>query len=216
MEYRPLRLALSCAIAFLLCGGAIGRGGYSLGWYRGQNSRDLTQLLRQLQVGQTTEADIKKIASKYGGKYFPPTEATQYSLPQPAHYHFEISSPYVTVGESTHAFPGLRLWTISAYLYVEDGSLASLSSSQHISRSDDFNLSTNVELTRTNNPTGLYDFGPYYVYEAHITGPAGERFGVKLSSEATADERRKAFDFNFSCLTQLRECRHVCEMMPSA
>ena len=176
MGNRSLRLPLSCAITLLLCGGAFFIGGYSLGWYRAQRSRELTEGLRQLQVGQTTEAEVRKLAKKYGGKYRPPSDAQQNSLPQPAHYDFEISSPCVTIGESTHAFPGPRLWTIAAHLYVEDGRLARLSSSQFVSRSDDFMLSTNVEFAKKQQSNWVVRFRPLLRVRGEHDWPSRREF----------------------------------------
>jgi hypothetical protein len=65
-------------------------------------------------------------------------------------------------------------------------------------------------------PFAASDLKPYYVYQAHVTGAPGESLGVELSLAATIEERKKGFGFNFSCLTALRECRHVCETFPSA
>ncbi len=47
-----------------------------------------------------------------------------------------------------------------------------------------------------------------------ITGPA-EGLEAAISHEATPEQRARAFDINFDCLTGLRECRRACEMMPS-
>lgn len=213
---RLLRAVLSFAAALLFCGVAFCLGGFCLDWYRAHRSKEFVEQLGQFHVGQTTEQEVKEFANRFGGTYSPAQSATQDSSAQPAHYFAEITSPYVTLRETHYAPPGLRLWTVHAFLSVEAGRLSDLYASQFVLRSDRFGLGTSIELTKSRELGSLLDFGRYYVYEAHITGPAGERFGVRLSPEATSDERRKAFDFNFSCLNQLRECRHVCEMLPSA
>jgi hypothetical protein len=110
---RYLRFDMSCVIALLLCTGVLGVGGNSLCWSKAQRAKEFTERIQLFQVGQTTEAEVRILANKYGGKYSPPSEATQVLSPQPANYHFETSSPYVTIWESPHAFPGSRLWTFS-------------------------------------------------------------------------------------------------------
>jgi hypothetical protein len=216
VQSRPVRVVLVFVITLLCCAVIFCIGGYGLDWYRVHRSKQFVERLRQFHVSQTTEQEVEKFVSRFGGTYSPPQPATQDSSAQPAHYFSAITSPYVTLRDSPYTLPGLRVWTVYAFLTVESGRLSNVYASQYVLRSGRFGLGTSIELTKSRELGSLLDFGPYYVYEAHITGPAGERFGVRLSPEATPDERRKAFDFNFSCLTQLRECRHVCEMMPSA
>jgi hypothetical protein len=102
-----------------------------------------------------------------------------------------------------------------ASLEVERGHLSNLRLSLFVSRSDGFGLNPSVVLTGA-TPLAAPDGAPYYVYEAHVTGPPGEALRIELSPAASPEERRKGFDLNFSCLTALRECRHVCETMPTA
>jgi hypothetical protein len=93
--------------------------------------------------------------------------------------------------------------------------MTNLHLSLQVLRSDGFGLHSTVRVTGSEPlmaPNGV----SYYVYEAHITGPAGEALGVELGPAATMEERKKGFGFNFSCLTALRGCRHVCDTLPSA
>lgn len=211
MRSKPLRVVLLIVAATFCCAAL----GYGLAWYRVQRARQFVEQLRELRVGQT-EQQAEEFSRRFGGKYSPPQPATESSPDQPAHYFSSITSPFLTIGEKPYPLPGLRIWVVLASLSIENGRLSEVYASQYVLRSDNFGLGTSIELSKSRHLGDLLDFGPYYVFEAHITGPAGERFGVRLAPEATPDEHRKAFDFNFSCLTRLRECRHVCEMLPSA
>ena len=119
MASRSLRLVLLCLTTLLLCACALYVGVYSTACYRAQKSKELLARVGQLQVAQTTEGEVRKLAANFGGKYFPPEEATQNSLPQPAYYRTEMASPYVSIGDSTFTLPGLRVWFIVARLDVE-------------------------------------------------------------------------------------------------
>jgi hypothetical protein len=198
-----------------LFSGVFYTGGYSMEWHRRHRAGKLIQQLQRFQVDQTTEEQVKKLANEYGGKYFPPARATQNELAQPAHYDIEVSSPHVTIANSTYALPGSRSWTMVAVIDVGNGKLTTLLLEQVVNRSDGFVLDADVSLLHSSKYDGLHDLGPYNVHEG-ATGLPGEAFGVSLSPEATEEERQKAFDFNLSCLTQLRECRHVCEILPNA
>jgi hypothetical protein len=119
-------------------------------------------------------------------------------------------SPYIMIADSARTLSGLRRWGFFVSLEVEHGYLRRLHLSQGMSRSDGFLLHSTVRLTG-NNPLAAPGGLPYYVSEAHITGPRGEALIVELGPTATMEERKKGFGFNFSCLTGLRECRHVCD-----
>ena len=47
-------------------------------------------------------------------------------------------------------------------------------------------------------------------------GVGGSGTGALLNTGATPEEKRRAYDINFDCLTSVRECRKACELMPSA
>jgi len=57
----------------------------------------------------------------------------------------------------------------------------------------------------------------YSLRPSSIAGTTSEgRFGAVITSRATDEERNAAFKFDLSCLSSLRGCQVVCEIMPSA
>lgn len=202
-----------CGVAVFVLIGLSYLAGYTLEWHRTQISRNLVGELQRLEVGKTTEAQIRKLSERYAGKYR--SADTYNQIPQPASYLVSVWSPYMMIAGSARTLLGLKSWQLSAVLEVEHGYLSKLHLSLNVFRSDAFLLHSGTDLTG-GNPLGAPDGVPYYVSEAHITGPPGEALVVKLGPTATIEERKKGFGFNFSCLTALRECRHVCDTMPSA
>lgn len=202
-----------CAVAVFVLIGLLYLAGFTLEWHRTQISRSLVGELQRLEVGRTTEAQIRKLSDQFGGRYSP--VSIENEIQQPACYQVGVSSPYMMIAGSTRTLPGLRLWELGALLEVEDGYLSNLRISLNVFRSDAFLLHSETDLTGS-NPLGAPDGVSYYVSEAHITGPPGEALVVDLGPTATMEEREKGFGFNFRCLTALRECRHVCDTMPSA
>jgi hypothetical protein len=206
------KLVIRSAGGLLVLVGLLYIGYYALEWRRANIASAFVEQVRHLEAGKTTESQIKGLAAQYGGQL---VEAHQEDgILQPTRYDFGIVVPYALVAGSARTLPGRRFWGLLASLEVEDGYLSNLYLSLTVLRSDDFELLSTVRLTSTRRLISP-DGAPYYVHEAHITGLRGEALGVKLSPAASTEERRKGFDFNLSCLTALRECRHVCDTFPS-
>lgn len=186
---------------------------YAVCRHRMQRAKTLVEQLQGLEAGRTPASQIKMLADQYGGKYSPQHEENQ--VQQPAVYDFALYSPYLVVADEARTLPGLRIWGLIASIEVQDDHFSNLYLSLSIFRSDQVTLHSTVRLTSKQSTLAPHG-EPYYVYEAHITGPPGEALGVVVSPAASVEDRRKAFDLNFSCLTSLRECRHVCQTLPSA
>lgn len=178
----------------------------------------LVDSVRTLRIGVTTSEEVRQLSERFGGRLYPVGPVTRKSLPVEANptYFLMVTSPYISFRE--HYFravgPGIRLWSVSANLSVKDGYLSESSLEVFVQRSDDVDLKSHISVTSKLllGPEG----DSYYVKEPHVTGPPTEALHVNITPEASFDERRKAFDFGMRCLTSLRECRHVCELSPSA
>jgi hypothetical protein len=210
---KGLKLLGLCAVAASALIGLSYLVGYTLEWHRASVARSLLGELKRLEVGKTTEAQIRKLSERYAGKHSPANIQNQTG--QPESYEISVRGPYIMIANSARTLPGLRLWGFVVSLGVERGYLSDLYLSLGVFRSDGLGLESTVRLTKGIDLWGAPQ-APYYVSEAHITGPPGEALVVWLGPTATAEEREGGFGFNFSCLTEFRECRHVCQTMPSA
>jgi hypothetical protein len=185
----------------------------ALEWNRRQIVHKLSTDVERLRVSQTTEAEIQRLAQKYGGEYSGPKNGADSS--QPANYVVSVWNPGFYIGGVKRAFPGRRLWGAVAYLPVENGMLSEVHFGIGVHRADELALDASVVMTGR-KPLAAPEGLSYFVHQAHVTGPPTESLIVELSSAATPEERRKGFDFNLACLTGFRECKHVCEVMPTA
>jgi hypothetical protein len=210
---RGRKLVALVAVAASALIGLFYLAGYTLEWHRASVARSLLGELKRLEVGKTTEAQIRKLSDQYAGKYSPANLQNQ--ILQPASFEIIVRNPYIMIANSARALPGRRSWGFVVTLVVERGYLSELYLGMGVYRSDGLGLESKVRLTDGTNLQGDPE-APYYVSEAHITGPPGEALVVWLGPTATTEEREKGFGFNFSCLTAFRECRHVCQTMPSA
>ena len=181
----------------------------SVEWRRRELAQELCADVQQLRVGTTTEAEVQRLSRKYNGTF------TSSDSDQPAHYLVSIWSPLLIVGQHYYVLPGRRTWGAQAYLPIENGHLSRAYYALSSFRSDGLELSGSARLTGS-QPFAAPEGVSYYVHQAHVTGPPTESLIVELSPAATPQEHKKGFDFNFSCLTGFRECKHVCELMPTA
>lgn len=199
------RTIVACALVSVIAYGLI----CSVEWHRRALAQELCADIQQLRVGTTTDTDVQRLSRKYKGTL------TSSDSDQPAHYLVSIWSPLLIVGRHYCALPGRKTWAAQAYLQIEHGHLSKAHFALTTYRSDGLALSGSARLTGS-QPLAAPEGLSYFVYQAHVTGPATESLNVELSPGATPNEYRKGFDFNFSCTTGFLECKHVCELMPTA
>jgi hypothetical protein len=97
-----------CLVAVFTLTGVLYLAGYLLSWRRAQISRNLIGELQRLEVGKTTEAEIKKLSDRYGGKFS--AAHLEDDTPQVASYEVSVMSPYLMIADSARTLPGQRLW----------------------------------------------------------------------------------------------------------
>jgi hypothetical protein len=178
----------------------------------------LIDSVRALKMGVTTADEVRQLSERFGGTLYPARLSSAGSLfdQSAPTYSLEVTSPLISF--RNHHFngagPGIRFWVVSAALSIKDGHLSEYSLGVLVKRSDDFDLRSYLSVADEIpiDPRG----SSYLVNEAHVTGPPGEALLVRITPRASVAERRKAFDFDLRCLTAMRECRHVCQLSPSA
>jgi hypothetical protein len=203
------RTILACALILFI----VYALDYSVEWRRRRLVQELSTDVQRLRVGLTAETEIQSLSQKYKGTYSKAEKRGDSE--ESAHYLVAIWSPLLVVGQNYHTLAGRRAWGAQAYLPVENGHLSRAYFELASFRSDGLELSASARLAGS-TPLAAPEGVSYYVYEAHVTGPPTESLNVELGPAATPEEYRKSFDFNLSCLTGFRECRHVCELMPTA
>jgi hypothetical protein len=187
---------------------------YGIEWHRRMTLQHLVASVEALRVGHTTEAEVRELSERYRGRFVPAGEPGPQAQ-QPASYIISFSSPRLTIAASGHTLPGLRLWEVSLFLTVRKELLSEGYLRFLVIRSDGVVLAPLVSMAGQ-DPLLAPEGVTYFVTKLNVTGPPAEALHVELSPAATAEETRRAFNFNFSCLTAFRECRHICEVLPDA
>jgi hypothetical protein len=185
---------------------------YGMEWHRRERLEALVQSIKTLQVGATTDEEVRALSERYEGRFSP--EGT-FSEPRTSTYSLGFSSPYLQGADGLHTLPGRRLWIADVELVIKDRRLVRTTIRFMVMRSDGYLLMSGVDVAQR-GPSYPAEWASYEVFEPHVTGNPNEGLRVLLSPEATSAERDRAFRINFSCLTALRECRHPCDVLPEA
>ena len=187
--------------------------------------------LRQLQVGKSTFQDARAVIMRHGGGVSP----FDHSGCSPAHCTFDVGlehypffikvwARFLNVDILFHvlrALPalGLQDWASGADVRVDGGVVT------HVSYSVLVRVSGGWVVGRTTDefkviPEHLQsDMGQrsYFVHWSNITTlGGGEAIRSALTPQANAEERRRAYDFDYNCLTKLGGCTGLCQVAPSA
>jgi hypothetical protein len=185
---------------------------YALEWHRRERLEALVQSIKTLQVGVTSDEEVRALSERYGGRFSPEGTFTE---PRTSTYSLGFSSPYLQGADGLHTLPGRRLWIAGVELVIRDRRLVRTLVRFMVMRSDGYVLMSGVDVVQR-GPSYPAEWASYEVFEPHVTGNPNEGLKVLLSPEATTAERDKAFRINFSCFTALRECRHPCDVLPEA
>jgi hypothetical protein len=185
---------------------------YATEWHRRERLEALVQTIKTLQVGVTTDEEVRALSERYGGRFAPEGTFTE---PGTSTYSLGFSSPYVRGADGFHTLPGRRLWIAGVELVIRDRRLVRTLVRFMVVRSDG-NVFMSVVEVAPRDPSYPPEWTSYEVFEPHPHQDPNEALKVVLSPEATTAERDKAFRINFSCFTALRECRHPCDVLPEA
>jgi hypothetical protein len=87
-------------------------------WHRRQRLEALVQSIKTLQVGVTSDEEVRALSERYGGRFTPEGTFTE---PRTSTYSLGFSSPYIFVADEYHTLPGRRLWMVDVDLVIRSG-----------------------------------------------------------------------------------------------
>jgi hypothetical protein len=184
-------------------------------------AEDLLVAVRQLRVGESTFSDTKDLRIQFHARkiFVSPVSG---SLPQQGFQIFISNFPLNNLKRRVPSLwrLGLRPWAVEVDLRYQEEKLIYLSyvvDTPVIGRSGEpLELIAGATVgQRTSQEGGDFNVG-YRMHPSSFAPHAHEiRFGGSLTPTATQQERDAAFDFNLSCLSSVRGCQALCEIMPS-
>jgi len=185
-----------------------------------EQAQALLRDVRALRIGESTEEDVRRIIQRHGG------EASGYLFAGCPNGDRKHALSILSGGLKGHTgsvtlfrtvllqLSGYPLWRVDANFTMDHGQLCSVH--YHLSTSpvrgalsSSLNLFANYH-TRFSIP----DDSPYYVSVKHVENST--EYWVKVTSDATDEQKQRAFDFDLSCLGRSGGCLSGCEVMPSA
>ena len=196
-------------------------------WSSRRTAESLLRYVRSVKVGETTLADVKPILDRKGWE----EGGLRVSPPR-------CAGPTYSTGTGTPQLfwsvglwiPGLMRWLVSVgFIRVwgattnwvfEEGKLCEIYF--RITVLGFRGESVGWEIRESTIARRAYDYHPlyfgdnYYVVINPVVKPWIRSLWVRLTPQATAQERQLAFDVDLSCLTSFGGCKKLCKVMPSA
>jgi hypothetical protein len=109
---------------------------------------------------------------------------------------------------------GNGVWSVEVTVLTENGRVCSVLYYVQALRSDE-NWEVTVQATDVGDPSSrMYGPTPYDTSVRVYKGTIG--LSVKLTPQATAEQREHALGFDLSCLTRFAGCQQPCGLLPSA
>jgi hypothetical protein len=198
--------------------------------YRRRAER-LLQDIRQLRVGKSTFENARALILRYHGGVSPYDHAPC----SPAHCTFEVALKHYPFfiehwGQFLNSETGYRLLRMLPHLGLQDGDCGAdvrvdrgivthLDCGVYVRGSGGWVLGRRIVEDET-APKYILDRmadRAYYLRYSNITtAGGGEAIETDLTPQANADERKRACDLDFGCLTKRGGCTSLCQLAPAA
>jgi len=186
-------------------------------WRNRARAESLLRQVETIRVGGSTKSDVRRIFSGYPSEEFQALS----SLCPHADSNLSVYVRSEFLNRISNALPQLRMiglapWGAGATVLFEQGKVCNFDYSFGAPLPDK-SQELDVTLTGTllEGEDSHVKFGSYWSRYSLVRGHI-HSFKVHISPDAIPDERRKAFDFNLSCVSRVGGCRAICEVMPSA
>jgi hypothetical protein len=178
-----------------------------------RRAENLLRSIRALDMAKVTEAQADSIVQQYGGEAEGITSDGSCTSAHETYAAFVKSNFSLWVGHKLPMlqFAGNRAWGVAASFQVDEEGLCRF----------DYSVVATVphgsDLIEVNSAywrlLGVFN---YYVYDTAHAPQYSRGLRVTVDSAATTEQKRKALDFDLSCLTRFGGCKAGCELMPSA
>ena len=170
---------------------------------------------RTLELGKSTEADVRRILARYGASE---GHASGYCDPLHEESHMvDISNSDLNLmgGKSRALRPfGNRFWHVSVFFVTSRGYVCGVLYRIRAALPDGL-WEVAVDVHYLQSSSNLSYIEEPYVLE---NNPYKNLLWTEttVTNQATEEERKHAFDFDLSCLTSHAGCRARCEIVPAA
>lgn len=188
---------------------------YSFDFRQKSKAEALLKDIRTLRVGQSTKADVERIMSHHGGG---PSQSSTSSC-DPVDGAYDVwtgSETIVWLEQSIHLLShlGRRMWGTAATVILHEGKVCFLSygvGMEDPERKWEWSVETKLLVAGAI----FAPDGSHPGYETRTRDYKGvRRLTSNVTTDATEEERRRAFTYDLSCVTSFRGCRQRCQIAP--
>jgi hypothetical protein len=173
-----------------------------------QRAAMLLNAVLSLRPGESSATDIEGIVANYKGG---PTDISGLACdPHGPSYIVHIANDALNSMGSSAVLAVLRPRNVNAIFILKNGTLC------YVQYSVEIVPGRRLRPVRTNASVTLASETELLPFDIEYLGGNIRSFQVALTSEATPDQHRRAFDFDLSCLARFSGCHVACELMPSA
>ncbi len=191
-------------------------------------AQQLVLAVQKLETGQSTVEDVQKLVSRFAGTEFDARSyytdenggrKPQYDpcLGNGPSYSIDVNPP-LTLLRIVQTFPalqklGLHPWMVGVAIHHNNGKVTCFSERVMFIRSDEHVIEGHAEI-KERNTQSLVEEQPYEVHSFVSRGRYHDIHVIVLT-QATAEEKRRAFQMKLSCTVALRGCHFPCQIMPT-
>jgi hypothetical protein len=201
--------------------------GYVSIFYAHHKAQQLVLAVQTLQAGKSTVEDAQKLVNHFGGSEYDARSyytdengdrKPQYDPCLGSSLSYSIdANPPVTLLRVLQAFPalqklGLHPWMVGVAIHHKNGKVTCYSERIMFIRSDEHVIEGYAEITER-NPQSLIEERPYQV-DSFVSRRYYHETRVIVLTEASAEEKRRAFRTELSCTVGLRGCYFPCRITP--
>src|ERR1700727_695101 len=176
-----------------------------------KQARSLLNEIRDLTVGESTEIEIQNLVDKNGGESGGIISGVC-DLNAKSHSIMVTSPDLDWIGSKAAPLRpfGNRVWAVQIFLVTSKNRLCFKSYDVRVflSRYNSLHAEASTVQGFGNSDTSSYFTSAGTLKSGYIRAVA--------TTDATAEQRQRAFDFDLSCLMRFGGCRSRCELMPSA
>jgi hypothetical protein len=176
----------------------------------------LLQDMRTLKAGESTMSEVQRIVDRYRGQKSVGFTGSC-SSPDASYSIGVYSDALLRVGETLPTLRkyGVKPWSAGGTLLVKNGLLCYSDYVVRIPAGDaDQELKVSVAIQPSGSSVYSDPQNHRYGIDNGVVRHYIHRLEVSVTPEASSEELRHAFQFNFSCLTGITGCRQPCELLP--
>jgi hypothetical protein len=202
--------------------------GYSANFYAHQKAEKLLLQIRTLEAGRTTIEEANRIVQRFGGEKYDARSYygyegsnVKYVSPDPClgddlSYAINVRPPrsFLWAIEKIPALQhlGWHSWYVGLMIHHKNGKLTCYSQIVAFARPDGQEVGAEADLEQR-NPEGLVEKQPYEAM-SFISRNHYHETRVSVLSEASDQQKDRAFRMDISCTISLHGCVYPCQMIP--